>query len=152
LQYGEFSRIDYPKDNKVQWQVREKDGSKAITGFFQTLAKASEGYDYLRVLGLKADTQYRLETKPQSIYVKRFGGLVKHLLPVELNPDGLVLRTANKYYTMKDCVESYEGDGAMLASGVMLNNQYMGTGYNENIRLLGDFGSNLYMITQSTTK
>ncbi len=152
FQYGEFNRVDYPKDNKVQWQVRERDGSRAVTGFFQTLATASEGYDYLRILGLNKDTTYRLETKPQNIYVKRFGGLVKHLLPVELNPEGLLLRTANKFYAMKDCVEQYEGNGAMFASGVLLNNQYMGTGYNEHIRLMGDFGSNLYITTQSTTK
>jgi len=29
---------------------------------------------------------------------------------------------------------------------VHLNNQFVGTGYNERVRLLGDFGSNLYTI------
>lgn len=31
-----------------------------------------------------------------------------------------------------------------------LNEQFIGTGYNESIRMLGDFGSNMY-ITQAST-
>ena len=36
--------------------------------------------------------------------------------------------------------------GAALMSGVGLNNQFLGTGYNERLHMLGDFGSALYMI------
>ena len=43
-------------------------------------------------------------------------------------------------------MESYRGVGRLLMSGVQLNNQFMGTGYHRNLRLLGDFGSNLYTI------
>ncbi len=145
LQYGVYSRMDYPKDNKVQWQVCERDGSKAVTGFYQILAQAAEGYDYLRVSGLREEQKYRMETKPQKLYLERFGGLIKHVLPVKLNPDGMVLRMANQVYALQDCVEEYQGSGAMFASGVLLNNQFVGTGYNEQVRLLGDFGSNLYV-------
>ncbi len=145
FQYGEFSRVDYPKANKVQWQVRERDGSQAVTGFYQTLTQAAEGYDYLRVTGLDAQKKYCMQTKPQKLYLERFGGLAKHVMPVKLNPDGLVMRTANKLYTLQDCIEEYHGDGALLAGGVSLNNQFVGTGYNDQIRLLGDFGSNLYV-------
>lgn len=145
LQYGVFSRVDYPKANKVQWQVRECDGSQAVTGFYQTLAQAAEGYDYLRVTGLDRTRKYRISTKPQRLYLERFGGLAKHVLPVKLKPDGVILRTANKVYALQDCVEEYQGDGALLASGVLLNNQFVGTGYNDQVRLLGDFGSNLYV-------
>ena len=137
--------MDYPKANKVQWQVRECDGSQAVTGFYQTLAQAAEGYDYLRVTGLDRTRKYRISTKPQRLYLERFGGLAKHVLPVKLKPDGVILRTANKVYALQDCVEEYQGDGALLASGVLLNNQFVGTGYNDQVRLLGDFGSNLYV-------
>lgn len=145
FQYGEFSRIDVDKDNKELWQCRERDNSKVVTGLYQTQVKASEGYDYIQILGLDKEQQYKIETKPQNLYVERFGELVKHILPVNLNPSGFILRTANKMYCLKDCVETYQGQGSMLKSGVLLNNQYMGTGYNEQIRLLGDFGSSLYI-------
>ncbi len=148
FQYGEFSRVDYPKSNKMQWQVRKKDGNKVIAGFFQTLTTAAEGYDYLRILGLNTEKEYVVETKPQNIYVERFGGLIKHIMPIELNPDGLILRTANRIYSLQDGVETYHGDGALLSNGILLNNQFVGSGYNEKIRLLGDFGSNLYVVTE----
>ena len=146
LQYGRFSRIESFKDNKVLWQTVNREQTKAISGFFQTLATASEGYDVLRVLNLDKEMQYQITTKQQNLYIKRFGGLVKHILPVELDPNGFILRTANKVHKLDDCVEKYQGDGALLEAGIRLNNQFMGSHYNPETRLLGDFGSNLYVI------
>lgn len=148
LQYGEFSRVEMEKSNKVQWQSKKRDNSKAITGFFQTIAKTGEGYDYLRIIGLDEQALYKIETLPQRLYIERFGALMKHVLPINLNPDGIIIRTANKVYSLQECVETYEGQGGLLESGVLLNNQFIGTGYNKQIRMLGDFGSNLYIISR----
>ena len=73
---------------------------------------------------------------------------MKHLLPVKLKPEGLVLRTANKVYCMKEGTEEFEGTDECLRGGVSLNNQYLGTGYQDKLRLFGDFGSNLYVTTK----
>ncbi|HSN65589.1 MAG TPA: alpha-galactosidase, partial [Fusibacter sp.] len=108
LQFGRFSRVTSTKINKVFWQVAEKDGSKVISGLFQTMASASEGFDRLKILGLDPEAQYAIETKPQNLYVERFGALVKHILPVSLNPDGAILRFANRVYSLSDGVEAYE--------------------------------------------
>lgn len=146
LQYGLFYRHDAVKDNKVHWQCVTKDKDEAIAGFYQTLATASEGYDYLPIKGLDPDRKYKMTTRPQSLFVKRFGGLINHILPITLNPDGFILRTINKYYCLTDCMETYEGYGDMFMTGVRLNNQFIGSYYNPQTRLLGDFGSNLYVI------
>ena len=132
----------------MQWQCLDANKEHAITGFFQTQSKASESFDYLRVVGLEKDKAYVMTTKEQRLFVKRFGGLVKHIMPIELNPDGFILRTVNKYYSLKDCVEHYEGYGDLFETGVFLNNQFMGSYYNPQTRLLGDFGSNLYVIEE----
>ena len=43
--------------------------------------------------------------------------------------------------------ESYELSGSALMSGALkLNQQWMGTGLNDSVRALGDFGSRLYYI------
>ncbi|MEG1061962.1 MAG: alpha-galactosidase [Oscillospiraceae bacterium] len=146
LQYGAFYRQDSKKSNKVHWQCVSQDKTESVAGFFQTLATASEGNDYLPLTGLDKNAEYTVKTKPQSLFIKRFGGLVKHLLPVTLDPNGFIVRTANKYFALTDCVEEYSGEGRALMSGVMLNNQFMGSYYNDRTRLLGDFGSNLYDI------
>ena len=146
LQFGEFSRFDERKDNKVHWQVSSPDGKEHIIGHFQKLCHASEGYDELPVKRLSADKKYHLYCKKQSIFLKSLGGLVKHVSPVELDPEGFILRTANKLITMPDGREDYVATGATLMAGVKLNNQFLGTGYNSKLHMLGDFGSCLFVI------
>ena len=148
LQYGRFYRLPSYKQNKRIWQCVAS--GESIAGFFQTLSTASEGNDILPLRGLDGEAIYAIETKPQRIMVERFGGLVKHILPVELDPRGFILRTANKLYALGDCVESYAASGRQLMCGVHLNNQFIGSGYNENIRLLGDYGASLYLITRQS--
>lgn len=146
LQYGRFYRFDEHKANKLHWQVSSKDVKEHVVGCFQKLCTASEGYDMLSVHGLEPSARYHLVCKRQSLFIKRLGGLVKHVMPLELDPDGFVLRTANKFFTMPDGAEDFVASGAALMSGVGLNNQFLGTGYNERLHMLGDFGSALYTI------
>ncbi len=145
FQYGRFDRIAAQKSNKTIWQCTEKDGSKAVSGFFQTQATASEGYDFMTVKHLNKNSDYRIKTRPQSLFIRKFGGLIKHVLPLSLNPEGFLMNIVNRLYCLTDCVESYECRGDALLNGIRLNNQFIGSYYNENIRLLGDFGSNLYV-------
>jgi alpha-galactosidase len=144
FQYGIFERLVSHKDNKTLWLCR--DGSEAVVGFFQTMAGVSEGPDTLCIPGLASEARYHVSTRPQKLYIKRFGGLVTHLLPVALDPTGFILRTVNRLYALTDCVETYDCSGGTLAAGVLLNNQFMGSHYNNKTRLLGDFGSNLYTV------
>ena len=146
FQYGRFTRPTTLKDNKTVWLCTNTENGEAVAGFFQGIAGVSEGPDILRIPGLSPDTPYHVSTKPQKLYIKRFGGLVKHILPVELDPEGFVLNTVNRVYTLDDCVEAYDCRGGELAAGILLRNQFMGSHYNPETRLLGDFGSNLYTI------
>jgi len=145
FQYGIFWRGEPDKDNKVVWHCVNKDGKAGISGFFQTQATASEGFDRLRMMGLDPKRVYTVTTRQQRLFIERFGGLIKHVLPVKPSPDGFILRTINKRYSLTDCVEKYTAYGETLMGGIMLNNQFMGSNYNKNTRLLGDFGSNLYI-------
>lgn len=147
FQYGTFYRLPMGKENKIGWQCVSPDRKHSVAGFFQTLSCASEGPDVLQPVGLKRDYTYTVSTRPQNLYIEQFGELTKHVLPVELNPNGLILHTANKYYTLTDCVEEYRGSGSLIMAGIPLNNQFMGSYYNTSTRLLGDYGSSLYVIS-----
>ncbi|MFA5676413.1 MAG: alpha-galactosidase [Christensenellales bacterium] len=146
FQFGRFYRHSSIKDNKMHWQCIAKDGSESIAGFFQTRMHAGEGFDYLPLSGLEPDARYTVTTRPQSLFLGRFGYLISYILPFVLHPYGLLLHTAAQLYRMKDCVENYECGGDMLNVGIKLNNQFQGSYYNEQVRMLGDFGSNLYLI------
>ena len=150
FQYGRFYRFAAQKENKIHWQVTARDGGEAIAGFFQTQGCASEGYDFLPLAGFDPEDRYSVSTRPQSLFIRQFGGLVKHIIPFALNPDGFILRTVNRFYRLTDCVESYECKGDMLNTGLRLNSQFIGSYYNQKTRLLGDFGSNLYVITKQS--
>jgi alpha-galactosidase len=49
---------------------------------------------------------------------------------------------------MKDGKENYTASGAELEEGINLAMQYEGSGYDPNLRVLGDFGSSLYLIKE----
>ena len=67
-------------------------------------------------------------------------------MPITLNPNGFIMQMINRHYALIDNVEDYQCRGSALAAGIMLNNQFMGTHYNNKTRLLGDYGSSLYVI------
>ena len=71
---------------------------------------------------------------------------MKHIVPITLRSDGLLLRTVNRWYALPDGRYSIQASGAALKSGIGLNNQFIGTGYHEKLLLWGDFGSHMYVI------
>ena len=140
FQFGTFRRM------KNGWQVTLEGVTAA--GVFHRLADAAPGYEQLRVTGLDAGRTYQLRTRAQKIRVGQFAHLLKHVAPVNLNPDGAVLRTADKHYGLADGVEGYRVSGSALRSGILLQPRFRGTGYDQNQRTQADFGSNLYLIEE----
>ncbi len=96
--------------------------------------------------GLEPDKAYKVAAREQNVYLRSFGELIKHLLPFSLDPNGFVFRTADSLVNLVDGCEEYRARGDMLMEGLRLENQFLGTGYHPNIRVLGDFGSTLYSI------
>ncbi|MGN0065983.1 MAG: alpha-galactosidase [Nocardioides sp.] len=145
LQHGRFRRHRPPgQRDRFVWQVG--DASTTVVGNFQRHVGAAPEPDLLPVAGLEADTAYTVVSKPQRLMIDRFGALINHVSPVRLDPRGLVIGTAAKHVTMDDAAESYEGTGALLGEGVRLAHQFIGTEYNDGLRMLGDHGSTLYVV------
>ena len=138
FQYGIFRRT------KLGWQV--SDGKVTLAGIFHGLVHAAPGYERLQVPGLERDTRYRVVSLTQAIRVGQFGNLLKHVAPVNIDPNGQLLRLADRHITLPAGVEELTASGAALMSGVMLRPQFRGTGYDRNQRTQGDFGSDIYMI------
>ena len=144
FQFGTFRRM------KNGWQV-SLDGVTAAGVFHEQMAPAP-GYEQLRIKGLDKSKRYHLQTRAQKIRIGQFAHLIKHVSPVELDPNGAVLRTADKVYGLEDGVEGYHVSGGALTSGIMLKPLFRGTGYDTNQRTQGDFGSNLYLIQEEKTE
>lgn len=139
FQFGTFRRMDNG------WQV--SDGKTAVAGVFHTLVGAAPGYAWLKVEGLEREKTYEITSVSQSIRIGQFGGLLKHVAPISVDPNGQLLRLADRHVTLPDGELSCTASGAALAAGIALPPLFRGTGYDKAQRNQGDFGSSLYLIT-----
>ena len=146
FQFGTFRRLWAPEG--TAWQVSYQDIH--LAGLFHRLVHAAPGYEQLRLKGLDPKKCYLLESREQSVRVGQFGSLLKHVVPVSVDPNGMVLRTADRHYALPEGQESFRASGSALRSGVMLSPRFTGTGYDKNSRVQGDFGSNVYVIREVT--
>lgn len=146
FQYGRFARY-FPKvGQRESWQVAGK--GEIIAGLYNLDYRAIPARDTLRLLQAKPGKTYRMKSVPQKLRITRFGGLMKHVAPVKLRADGPILRFVDRHYSMPDGAEEYACCGETLRAGVNLAMQYSGTGYSPELRILGDFGSSLYIATE----
>ena len=146
FQYGQLKKVKNKRHDEITWQISSND--ETMAAIYQKYKTACPGRDRLNVIGLEPDTIYSVESRDQHLRISRFGGLIKHIVPIQLRGDGFILRTVNKYFAMKDGKESYTASGAALSEGINLAMQYEGSGYDPGLRILGDFGSSLYVIKE----
>ena len=149
LQYGRLQRY-FPRDDRESWQIT-KDG-ETIAAIYNLSYHASPARDNLRILAAEPEKFYRMSSYAQPLRIGRFGGLIKHISPIPLRSDGAIMRFVDRHFSMTDGKEIYECSGAALLHGVNLAMQYSGTGYNTDLRMLGDFGSTLYTIKEIPKK
>ena len=142
FQFGLFRRL------KNGWQV--SGDTHALAAVFRTLLPAAPGWESLQLKGLEGSKTYRFSTFAQKLRVGQFGSLIKHVVPVNLDPNGLLLRAADRHFTMPDGNQSLTASGAALMAGVRLLPLFRGTGYDPNQRTLTDFGSELFIIEEET--
>lgn len=150
LQFSPFSRKKEKCQNskKEHFSVVSKDGSEGIIGVFSGLQSANPGETILQSSAFLPGKKYKIQVLDQPHSVSLFGNLINMVVPIHLNCDGWLVRQYNKTSNMKMEEEFYTVDGSMLNNGIILKSEWAGNGYNENVRVLGDFGSRLYYIKQ----
>lgn len=147
LQYGRLYRFDLP-DGREAFECVARDGAEAVTGHFRRLVHAAPAFEKLPADGLDAAALYEVESLPALLRILDFGGLIKHALPVKLRPGGAILRAADSLTGLRQDTERCTASGAALMDGIRLQNLFSGTGYDKALRLPGDFGSEIYLITR----
>ncbi len=147
LQFGTFRRIR-SDEGVVMWQVSGK--TEHLLGIFHRLIHAAPGYEYIKAY--VPEGTYSVKSRVQTLRVGSFGPLLKHVTPVEFNPNGRVVDIADKNYRMEDATFKTECSSKALASGIPIMNLFTGTGYSDKIRAQKDFGSNVFVIKEKTQK
>lgn len=152
FQFGRFYRYDSERENSAALLSVEKDRETAVMTFIRTLTGAAEDGDVLSVKGLDEKSGYIFKSVPQRLFISGFGGLLKHLLPVKLPEDGFIFRLLNRHYTLKDGETEFSASGAALSAGVKPGGAFVGTGYDKNLRMWGDYGSQMYTVNKIKNK
>ncbi|MBR2930120.1 MAG: alpha-galactosidase [Clostridia bacterium] len=146
LQFGRLIRYFPRKDERESWQAVGE--GEIIASVYNLGYSASPERDILRIHGAAAGKRYRMTTVKSRLKIGRFGGLINHISPIRLKPDGFILRFINRHFSLTDGCEAYEASGEALRAGIPLAMQYSGTGYNSDVRITGDAGSTLYLIEE----
>ena len=144
FQYGKLYRFNQKDEHHKVWQVSLNDIH--ILGNFQTLSSASPDLETLQLKNLEGDESYQVRSFQQSLPISQFGHLIKHALPIKLNPYGSIMRLISKYKQLDNATEEFVASGNALNHGFRLKQQFMGTWYNDQTRILGDYGSQLYVV------
>ena len=145
MQYGRFERY-YPAPDRESWQMTGEDGT--VAAIYNLSYHTSPARDTLRILSAQDGKRYKMTSVKQHLRIGRFGSLIKHISPIAIRSDGAIMRFVDRHFSMIDGREEYECSGEALQSGIPLAMQYSGTGYNTSLRMLGDFGSTLYLVTE----
>jgi len=146
LQYGRLRRYFPREGERESWQITA--GGKTVASICNLTYHASPARDTLRILSAEDGKTYEMRSVKQYLRIGRFGSLVKHISPVNIRSDGAIMRFVDRNFSMTDGSERYHASGEALQSGIALAMQYSGTGYDPNIRILGDFGSTLYTVEE----
>ena len=141
FQFGKLRRR-YLHDDALTWHVSGE--NEWIVGLFHRLVHAAPPYEYLKIR--LPEGRYIVKSKAQALRVGNFGTLLKHVTPVAVNPEGMVVNIANKNYRMQDAVFEAECSNKALDAGIPVMNSFLGTGYSDKMRMQSDFGSNLFTI------
>ena len=148
LQFGKFNRITSPfNSNIMTWMVSE--GSTSLLGYYQKLQSSNDGFETIKLLNLNETSDYLVTSRTQYYNVKDFGGLINDVAPVKIKENGIVHQIVSDHYLFEANKEIvHAGGDDLMYVGLRLNHQFIGTGYNDHIRHIGDFGSRVYLIKE----
>jgi alpha-galactosidase len=147
FQYGSFKRLKSIREgNYTVWMVTSQDEDVTLLGFFQKHALPNPAFQKLQVKGLKQGT-YKVTSRPQYTNIRTFGSLVNEALPIKVKINHFLHNAiANRYLFKLDTFEQYLSDTQLAHSDLLLHHMFTGTGYNDHVMMVEDYGSRLFII------
>ncbi len=148
LQFGEFRELE---SNNSHWkyQVMNTERTNAIVAEYSVNQSITPEESILHTVGLIDELEYKVDNVPVPHNIHEFGGLVNQVLPIHLNPNGKLVDFVGKHMSMPSEKDNYIVKGSVLNNkGVILTPEWSASGFNEYVRVLRDYGSRLYVISE----
>ncbi len=146
FQFGKLYRLKSPFDHNVSVQMVVSDNKdEAMMLIHQTLAIPNHQYEVFPVMGLDESRKYRIASRKQYFNLSMFGDLIRHALPIRINANGILFHLLkNRYLFPCETEDQVVSGKTLMANGFIPKQKFIGSGYNDSVRLMGDFGSRLY--------
>ncbi len=144
LQFGEYRLLEDYSDKGVLIQEINKNGV-SIVNFVRSLQVPSPEARKLRLEMVEKSSTYDYEVRKEDVSFLRFGGLVNTLAPIHLKEEGFIVNEISKRKSLEN--EKFSGSvsgDALLGDGLRMKQEWSGTGINENVAIILDFGARLY--------
>lgn len=146
FQFGDFYRIKNPfESNDMYLAVTNKDRSECILGIFRTIEEPNKGFEKIELDFLNKNYTYKIKNRKAFFNLDKFGYLVKHALPIKLNHNGMMFHLLkNRYMYETESEERTISGDKLVNNGFIPKQNFLGSGINESVRLMGDFSSRMY--------
>jgi alpha-galactosidase len=150
FQFGRFTRLrSVYSSNQTIWMVMNETNDQAIIGVFQKLATPSPCMESIQ-LEMFDEGTYSIKNRTQYHNIRTFGTLVNEALPIKLKVNHFLHNTvANRYLFEADRFDKVLTNNQLKNSGLLLHHTFTGTGLNEKVMVLEDFGSRLFVIRKN---
>ena len=144
FQFGEYRLLEDYSDRGVLIQEVYKNGI-ALVNFVRSLQIPSPEGRKLRLEMVEEDAHYDYEVRKEDVSYLRFGGLINTMTPIHVKEEGFLVTELSRHKALSN--ENYSGEisgAALLGDGLRLKQEWSGTGLNENVAVILDFGGRLY--------
>ncbi len=148
FQFGNFYIIkSVYSSNTVVYQVSDNFYSNNYVLFFQKESKPTPYFDKLIIKEIDTDAKYLVTSREQKYRLKMIKPIIDEFNKIKINDEILLSDTLDNNFLIKNELEAYKINGDILLNcGIVLNNNYKGTGINESTRIMFDYSSRLYEI------
>jgi alpha-galactosidase len=144
LQCGSQQRYG---DVVYEWIGVSKDQSHAIGFQIHDKAVPNMPYGRFKSMGLNNKADYHFYNRKLKYNVKNFGDLINTVAPIHIKQDSMIHNAISKFVKMDGESEDYVLSGSLLNNhGVVLKQNYCGTGYDDEVRYYQDFSSRLFIM------
>jgi alpha-galactosidase len=146
LQFGEYRLLEDYQDRGYLIQEVAFDG-KAFVSLCKGMQQPSPKRMKLRAEMLDGGSVYSYSVRKENVSLLRFGGLVNMLAPIRLKEEGFLINAISRHKALEN--EKFEGlvsGSVLLSDGLLLPQEWSGTGLNENIAVILDFGARVYCL------
>lgn len=152
FQFGKYRLLEDFAVEGVLFQ--EMEGKEEIyVNFVRLFQQPNLGYRKFPSIHADAAATYDFEVRHEDIDLRRFGGLVNQVSPVHIKEEGALVNLLSKYKGLDS--EKFSGavSGLAMSSGALpFPQEWNGTGLNENLAVILDFGGRVYRFTKKVDR